>query len=283
MLMPFGVSAKIGLQPGFERPYKPAAQEVEPELTPENLLKKTQWAERRTRNQGFWAAMMNNRKADADFRSGHAERRKQRQAKRLECRTDIREANRGAMMPITINCFKAVLQTELEMLRKQRQHIVALPGPTEQYSNSAVFHNENLSKAITAIMKGIDSGLYENKEELREEKRKLSALYRRNIRLAMTQLRISRSLGWLNHLAIRLDDIRTKATVAEPVEAKISLTIDCLATAEQDLQALLLMDDNDALITAFRQEQSNVKFCIKSAREAAALNTELEQADAQNP
>jgi hypothetical protein len=98
----------------------------------------------------------------------------------------------------------------------------------------------------------------------------------------MTQLRVSRSLAWLNHLSIRLDDVQNGSAPAGPVQEKIDQAIDCLSVQEEDLLALLSMNDNNALIEAFRQEQSDVKFCIESARDAYVLNTELEQTDAEN-
>jgi archaellum component FlaC len=278
-LIPFGAQAKIGLQPGFERtaPAAPEEPPLIPELTPEAIAQQAAWAARRGRNQGFWGAMMNFRKTDSDFRESHATRRQERRAKRLECRTDIRKANRGAMMPITINCYRAVLQTELEMLRKEKQYASGIPGPTEQYRNTAITHIENLSNAISLIIASIDSGYYEDKEMVQGAKKSLGSLYRNNKRLAMTQLRISRSVAWLNHLQIRLDDVRNSTLLPEAVEAKITAAIECLSSQEEEIKALLSLDDNDALIAAFRQEQSDVKFCTESAREAAALNTELEQ------
>lgn len=278
LTIPFGVSAKIGLQPGFERPSAPSESSA-PSTPPteEELAEQTKWTNRRTLNQGFWADMMNFRTTDAEFKTAHAARREERRAKRFECRSDIRKANRGAMMPITIKCYRAVLQTELEILRKQVQYIKGLPGATDQYKNTAVFHTKNLSKAITAIIKSIDSGYYEEKTQVKEAKQSLGDLYRPNHRLAMTQLRVSRLLAWINHLSIRLDDIRQQPDIDAAVLAKIEAGIACFEEREAQIKLLLSLEDNNTLIDAFRQEQSDVKFCIHSAREAASLNTELEQ------
>jgi len=221
--------------------------------------------------------MMNFRKADADFAKEHTARREERRAKRFECRTDIRKANRGAMMPITIKCYRAVLQKELEILRKQVQYIKTVPGPTEQYRNTAVFHTENLSNAISAIIKSIDSGYYEEKTQVQKAKQSLGDLYRPNKRLAMTQLRVSRLLAWVNHLSIRLDDIRQQPDLDEAVLEKIEMGITCFEEREAQIKLLLSLEDNNTLIDAFRQEQSDVKFCIQQALEAAKLNTEIEQ------
>ena len=240
------------------------------------------WNDRRARNQGFWADMMNHRKAEADFKEHHTARREERRLKRLECRTDIRKAGRGAMMPITLKCFAAVLTTELEILRKEKQYLSTIPGPSEQYINGAMFHIESLSDAISTIIRSIDSEFYEEKSAVQDAKEQLGSLYRENKRLAMTKLRVSKSLAWINHLIIRLDNARLSSAISEPVRGKIREAIDCFETQEDAIKSLLSLDDNDALIERFRQEQSNVKFCIHSARDAAKLNTELEQADAKN-
>jgi len=232
---------------------------------------------RRTRNEGFWADMMNRRKLDQEYASEHQMRREKRRKMRLECRTDIRKANIGSMMPISQNCFRAILSTELEILRKQKSYVFSVTGPSERYINSAIFHIQNLSDAISTIIKGIDSGTHQSKEELQGIKKTLAEVHLPNKNFAMTQIRISRALAWINHLIIRLEDVQNTITITEPVEEKIGQAIACLETQEDAIKSLLSLEDNDTLIAAFRQGQSDVKFCIHSARQAAILNTELEQ------
>ena len=230
---------------------------------------------RRNRNQGFWADTMNYRKDEASFLKAHAERRLQRRNTRLECRTKVRKANRGAMVPITLKCYRSTLQTELEILRKEKQYVQNVPGPLEQYRIGAVAHIDNLADAITITVNAIDNGAYETKEAVQEAKKSLAATYRNNKRLAMTKLRISRSIAWINHLIIRIDDLPDNASSAE----KRGLATACFAESETGLLALLEQEDNDALIADFRQEQSNLKYCIESAREVEELNTELRQVE----
>jgi len=241
-----------------------------------------QWNTREARNEGFWANMMNRRKLDQEYKSGNQARREKLSEIRQVCRTDIRKANIGSMLPITQNCYRAVLSSELEILRKQKHYVFSLTGPAGQYITGAIFHIQNLSDAISAVIKGIDSGSYQSKEDLQEVKKSLAQTYLPNKDIAMTQVRISRTLAWLNHIIVRLETVKNNTAPEGGVLAKIDMAITCFETEEEQIKSLLSLEDNDTLIPAFRQGQSDVKFCIQQGLEAALLNKELEQANAEN-
>lgn len=291
-LMPSVAFAKIGLQEGYELSSSSAASSessassVSSISTGELLeIQATQakWAERISRYPNFWANMMNFRSEASAFNKEHDQRREQRRLKRLECRTAVRSANRDSIVPITESCYRATLTLDLEILRKEKQYIETLPNIAEDVRGSAKFHNQNLADAISTIIQAIDAGVFEGKEGLMEAKKNLGVSYREHYRLAMTRLRIERATNWLNHLLLRLRDVEVTAAPPAPVLTKIQTTIECLELREEQLRALLPMEDNDALIAAFRQAQSDVKFCTDTALEAHALNKEIEQAEAENP
>lgn len=283
LTIPFGVSAKVGLQPGFEPAHMAAPEpEPEPSLSPEELerlqQKQAKWDQYRGRTQGFWADMMNSRSTRNSFREQHQNRRQKRVERRQQCRVDIRKANRDALLRETLRCFRATLSQELEILRKERQYVETMIGVSFEFRGGADFHIGNLMAAITTIVQGIDSGAYTNKESLSEAKQGLG-VYRDQKRLAMTRLRVDRSITWLSHLIVRLLDIENRTSPPEEVQAKIDEAVDCFEAQEEVLHTLLPMENNDALIADFRQVQSDVKFCIETARVAHRLNTELTQTD----
>lgn len=241
------------------------------------------WAAREERTAGFWAAMMNNRKTAAAHREQQEIRRQKRIEKRIACREDVRRANRDAIESVTFNCFRAMLTLDLEMLRKDKQFAETMAGPTQSYRASALFHIGNLMDAISTIVQAMDAGVYSGEEGLLEAKQNLNLSYRANRRLAMTHLRVDRTVTWAAHLMIRLRNV-LQMTPAPPPEAmaKLEAAIACLEQKQELLQTLLVMEDNKALITQFRQAQSELKFCHDLVLEAQELNTEFEQAEAEN-
>ena len=278
-VMPMDAEARVGLQPGFENIHiDPEPEpEPEPELTEQQQKDIIEWAKRVQQNAGFWAGAMNFRKVESSFRKAHENRRQKRREKRLQCRTDIRKANRDAILRETLHCYRATLSQDLEILRKQKQFVEALPGVREEYRGGAVFHIGNLMDAISTIITAIDAGVYGSKESLQDAKVNLGAVFRSHKRLAMTRLRVDRSKAWMNHLMIRLHEVQTDLPPPEEVDAKLQEAIDCLKDQEEVREELLAMEDNEALIEAFRQAQSDAKICIEMARSAHELNTELLQ------
>jgi hypothetical protein len=81
---------------------------------------------------------------------------------------------------------------------------------------------------------------------------------------------------------VRLRDIEEELDPAPEVIVKIGEVITCLEQKGDLFSSLSEVEDNSALIVGFRQAQSEVKFCIDLARESKKLNTELEQAEAEN-
>lgn len=241
------------------------------------------WAARRERTANFWADMMNQRKATTAYREQADIRREKRAEKRVACREDVRRANRDSIVSVTFNCYRAMLTLDLENLRKEKQFVETVAGPTASYRSSALFHIGNLMDAISTVVQAIDAGVYGSEEGLEEAKRNLGQAYRANRRLAMTRLRVDRTITWATHLMIRMDDIRHMyAAPTDESLAKIEETIACLEQKVETLNGLLLYEDNDDLITQFRQVQSELKFCNDLALAAKELNTEIEQEDAEN-
>lgn len=287
-LSPTSAFAAVGLQPGYDVDYDWAKEQEpvnetqqEPDLSTGALLEMQQekelWDSRKERVQDFWVDMMNYRKTVQDFREGHKERKQKRAQKRIDCREDVRRANRDTVNPITLHCFRAVLTTDLEILRKQKQYVEGIAGLREEYRSAALFHIENLMDAISTIIQAIDAGVYSDKDGVADAKKNLGEAYRTHHRLAMTHMRIDRSITWLIHLMVRLKTIEEKLDPAEEVVAKMDEAIACLEVKQSALEELLPMEDNEALIVAFRQVQSEVKICTDKALEAHGLYTENEQ------
>ncbi len=284
--MPFEAMAKIGRQDDW----KPAAPE--PEVTEEITSKDTsqeeerlaeilKWNTRRNATFHFWEKMMNNRAPTKSYRTKATERREKRKQLRIQCRTNMRKANRDTKQAESERCMETILKIDMEELRQQKQRIVDMAGVTNEAKNIALFHTDNLMEAIASILAYIEQGAY-GPNDLANEVRNLSTHYRQMKRISMTRLRISRAQTWLKHLMVRLRDIEEELDPAPEVIVKIGEVITCLEQKGDLFSSLSEVEDNSALIVGFRQAQSEVKFCIDLARESKKLNTELEQAEAEN-
>lgn len=241
------------------------------------------WKIRKARTINFWANMMNQRKAANAHQEQQDIRRKKRTDKRVACAEDVRRANRDSKTSVTFNCFRATRTLDLEMLRKEKQFVETMAGPTSNYRSSALFHIENEMDAISTIVQAIDAGVYQTEEDLLEAKQNLHAAYTTNTRLATTRLRVDRAITWVIHLMVRMANIRT---MHNPPPADVLTIIDdaiaCLEDRESSLNALLDFESNEEIIRQFRQVQTELKFCNDLALEAKSLNTEFEQAEAKN-
>lgn len=288
--MPSFTDAKIGYQ-GESKPLIPVIpSESEIILSTGAILEiqlraeeeRLKWAMRLNRTSGFWASFMNNRKTTKAFVEQHAIRREKHKEKRLQCRNDVRRANRDNLLSETSQCFKATLTMDLEILRKQQIYVEDIPGVSDQYRTAALFHIQNLMKAISTVVEAIDAGTFSNKEELLDAKVNLESHYRLAKRSAMTKLRIDRSKTWLEHLMIRLHAVLIYEGIPAKIVPKIEETIACLEQKELLLDDLFELEGSGTLEDSFRQVQSDIKFCTEMATSAAALNKELEQAEAEN-
>lgn len=246
------------------------------------LLTEQRWQTRKENAAGFWAAMMNYRSTRADFAKEEQERRNKRNDQRNDCAKEIRTANRDAKLPVTKRCFRATLTIDLEILRKEKQYITNLPGISTENRNAALLRIEKLSEAISTIIQAIDANVYQNKEVLEESSKNLNTLYGAPKRHAILQIEIDRVETWINHILVRLHNIHEAQELSQPAADKIDESIACFEERETRILALQPIQDNNDLILQFRQVQSDLKFCIESARKIFTLNKEVEQ-DGEQP
>ena len=235
------------------------------------------WTDREERIQNFWAEFMNNRKERAAFVQQNALRREKRKEKRIQCRSDVRRANRDTILTETLHCFRATLTLDLEILRKEKQYIERIAGVTDTYRTAAELGIQNTMDAMATIVEAIDVGVYTSAEQLTEAKTNLEIRYRQAKRLALTKVRIDHSKTWIEQLIMRIYTITLSENPSEEVQQKLEESIVCFEQKESLLDGLLPLEDNNALIEQFRQVQSEIKFCVEMARDAETLNKEIEQ------
>lgn len=240
-------------------------------------LMEQKWANREERVQNFWAEFMNNRKERSVFAQQNALRREKRKEKRVQCRSDIRKANRDSILSETLHCFRAMLTLDLEILRKEKQYTQNIAGVTEVYRTAGELEIQNTMDAIATIVEAIDVGVYTDAQQLIEAKANLEKRYLQAKRLALSKMRIDHSKTWLEQLMVRIFSILQSENPSKEVQQKLEESITCLEQKESLLDDLFSMEDNNALIEQFRQVQSDIKFCIEMTRDANILNKEVEQ------
>lgn len=150
---------------------------------------------------------------------------------RIECRDVIRRANRDQRMGKILQCQRAMLLLDANLLRNQSAYIGIIPFIDTKLKATATGAIANLESAEMAIVDGIDTGLFEQEEQLIAARNNLRVTYREPVWLGLLRVRIDRELTNLLYIAKLLKE-RTDVDTSAPVR-EVAL---CLEGAAEGLQ-----------------------------------------------
>jgi hypothetical protein len=157
---------------------------------------------------------------DAAFREAQAAFVKKRTAHRVSCRLDLRRANRDKTFPTLLQCFRGELTLERDFRKQERTYVSEAAGVTDQVRTSALTSLDAFLDAVGAIVTGIDSGVYQEKDTLADARLKLQQKYRAQLQTALSKVRADRAVSWISLL-------RSESSAS------------CLATVEEALRSFL--------------------------------------------
>ena len=225
-----------------------------------------------SRSDQFTNAAVGKRPETQAFRAKKDALKSKRTSKKRECRELIRNAPSGAMVRQTLDCFAGILVLEQELLRQKAGYIEGLASVSEAAKRTAVFAVDSYRQALGQVVANIEGGAYTTVESLKEARKSLKHPYKSQMRIALMHLRIDRAAQWTGQILSRFAE---DATAFSPSDSdRISC---CFAEQKSALEGLLAVEEYDALKAGYRQAQSDVKFCIQSAREVLRLNNTGEQ------
>lgn len=200
--------------------------------------------------------------------------RKQTADHHRRCRMDIRSANRDTKLKTVLRCLRGALVLEQEFREVEQDALYAIPGATEAHRLKAVKASDDLLEAIATVIDGIDGRVFGSIEELVETKQKLNDQYRVPLARAFVLLRADRAVSWIARLgSLTLDAAEEEATVkSSAIHEEWREVLTCLASTEDELNALLSSKEDEETAGSLRKIQENLRGC------AADLRTVLEHA-----
>lgn len=153
---------------------------------------------------------------------------------RAKCREEIRKANRDTIVSKSAQCLRSDLMEELALRRKEKAYVESLPGIDAQvlapYSSSVAA----LMDAQSAIVDGIDTGVYTTVELLQTAKRKLRDQYRMPYWTTFFRLSADRMIPWAAWQVDRMDGLLSKEpeTAADAQVACLEETVNLLSISK---------------------------------------------------
>ncbi len=148
-------------------------------------------------------------KREGQWQSQQTEYLQKRADHRLTCRAELRQANRDAMLPTLLRCFRGELTMEREQLRQERDYVMLTLGIGDALRAESMRRIDLLRDAINTITGAIDSGVYQTQAALAEGKRKLHVNYRAKLDSLRSLIRADHTLSWN---ALLLDDAQNDLT-----------------------------------------------------------------------
>lgn len=189
----------------------------------------------------------------AAFRAETERFRERRSTLRSDCRETLRSANRDTWLRQALLCYRSDLLLEMNWLRKDRQQWSALPLLSEAQRTQVLERSAALIDAILAIIDGIDSGLFTQRELLEEAKHNLFLTYRSPYLNAVTQARANRLITWISLFAGRMDEaLRLQPDVPERLPHLLGAA-ECLLRAKERAQAVL-REENQQMASVYLHE-----------------------------
>ncbi|TSC57977.1 MAG: hypothetical protein Greene041619_853 [Candidatus Peregrinibacteria bacterium Greene0416_19] len=195
---------------------------------------------REKRTEGFREKLAAAEKFDRNWQATLRRYLDRQTTYRRECRSNLRKANRDVRMAILLRCFRGTASDKRELIRKQIQYIEQIPGVTELIRRYAIERLQSLTEALTAIMSGVDGGVFETQDQVLEARKNLLERYQMKAWDMITLVRADRALTWVSLLLLDVDTARESETTSVGSERPEWQPVrTCLRTAEQKLQTFI--------------------------------------------
>jgi len=231
--------------------------------------------EREERAEGFMVRILNEQKNQASYHHWMDGHRTKTLLHLSDCRREVRYANRDTKFPTIQRCFRGQLTLNLEGLRKERSYLASRPGLSKSSRTELLSAVDELTEAITAIVDGIDTGVFVAEDNFQEAKRNLADLYRTPMWIAQVHGSADVLLTWAAHLIIQMKEHMQLAEDPERTQI-LRNTVDCFRDAEFLLKDTVALSEYEAAEEALTQSLIHMHTCLEIA-EGAPYNTSTPQ------
>ncbi len=202
--------------------------------------------DRKRRVDGFKTYTLAASKAEKALQAAMRTYRTDRLESRVACREKLRRSNRDEQLPVSLQCLRAELTLERELVQAEISYAQALPGIP---AHMGVLIHEPLQAmhdALNSFVTAVDKNVFDDLPSLLEARSNLHAHYRVPAGEAMTLLRADRALYWTSHLF----DLLTKNEAAQDAAAGQNLESwenakTCLTYGDALLRQVLLPEETE--------------------------------------
>lgn len=199
-------------------------------------------------------------------------------AHRRDCREAVRRANRDQLMDRLLSCYRSDLLQDVNILRKQVQHLSAVPlldPGVKAAATGAVF---KLIDAEMTIVNAIDAGLFEQEESLREARRNLRANYRESAWLALTHLRADWELTYIAFMVKKIEERLSEPDLRGARAQLLQEAALCLERGTQTLLQARSAPDRLSASATLLQAREQLESCRRTLK-SLARKEQQEQAE----
>jgi len=198
---------------------------------------------------------------------------KRREEHRTECAEELRSASKFTKIPIALRCTQADLQLELEILRKEKEHIEVMPGVTEDTRSLALTRLDLLTDALQTIVTAIESDVFQAVGELKEAKQNLRITYREPFWLLQLKLQAEKLQTWNASLMTRVAIVAEEQQDLDPETTDILIdAITCLQQEEELLEDAGAAQDLTTAQSRINGAQNKMHTCLDHLEEAQKMH-----------
>jgi hypothetical protein len=178
---------------------------------------------------------------------------------RIECHDAVRRANRDQRLTKILQCQRALLLLETNLLRKEQVYLTS-PRLSTVVMNDITHKISDLVSAEMTIIDGIDAGLFSSEEQLLTARTNLRESYRVPYWLAKDKVRVDRELTFLYFMA---KELSVRSDLSSPSLADIGT---CLDRSLDLLQNAKMAVDRQEVAVQKTAARSNAALCQEQIR-----------------
>lgn len=187
--------------------------------------------------------------------------RDQRMKSRVDCREQLRRSNRDEQLPVTLQCLRAELTLERQLIQAQMDYVDDLPGIPAHILPRIKEPLLAMHDALNSFVTAIDKNVFDDMSSVLEARGNLQKNYRVPAGEAMTMVRADRALYWttkLLDLAEKNRKIQNDAT-GQKLEGWEN-AIACLTYGDTMMRQVLLPEETSKR-QVYRTAASDLQAC----------------------
>lgn len=188
--------------------------------------------------------------------------RKRKADARSRCNAELQTVSTARRFALLSRCMRDDLALDASYYARLTEVVTGDLSLSEKLRVRLEDRIDELTEAQTALMDGLDGGIYIDEAELRAAKRKYVELYLRPYWVARSQARADRLMGWIAVLLKQIDS--APAGSPESLLSTDVATMTCLLDASQELGDVVDENDYKKIISMYSQSTTTLGSCLQA-------------------